>query len=104
MKNAKCLLLCLLLISACVPSATNPTRALPSPTVAPSPTPASPMQAKPPGLPSELSVEEYALNGAPQLDPLTFELAQGSVAEVLRKHHVERSVMPRLTTNNQLLK
>ena len=104
MKKAKYLLLGLLLLSACVPSATNPTRALPSPTVAASSTPASPVQTKPPGLPAELSVEEYAIKGAPQLDPLTFELAHGSVAEVMRKHHVERSVMPRLTTNNQLLK
>lgn len=104
MKNARCLLLGLLLLSACVPAAINPTHALPNPLAASSSTPAAPRQIKPPSLPAKLSVEEYALKGAPQLDPLTFELTQGSVAEVMRKHHVERSVMPRLMANNQLLK
>ena len=124
MKKFVQLLLGLLLISACVPSPvgpalqnTSPSTTLPAPVViaAASNTSSSstavsgsaaalPVREKPLAFPSELSVEEHALKGAPQLDPLTFELAQGSVAEVMRKHHVERSGMPRLTANNQLLK
>jgi hypothetical protein len=42
-------------------------------------------------IPPGLSVEEHALKGAPQLEPLTFEPVEGSQQEILEKHQHERN-------------
>jgi hypothetical protein len=41
-------------------------------------------------LPSELSVEEYPLKNAPNVEPLTFIPMQGTQEEILAKHQQER--------------
>jgi hypothetical protein len=41
-------------------------------------------------LPSELSVEEYPLKNAPNVEPLTFMPMQGTQEEILAKHQQER--------------
>jgi hypothetical protein len=43
-----------------------------------------------PSLPSELSVEEYPLKNAPNVEPLTFMPMQGTQEEILAKHQQER--------------
>jgi hypothetical protein len=43
------------------------------------------------GLPVELSVEEYPLKNAPNVEPLTFVPIQGTQEEILAKHQQERA-------------
>jgi hypothetical protein len=43
-----------------------------------------------PSLPSELSVEEYPLKNAPNVEPLAFIPMQGTQEEILEKHQQER--------------
>jgi hypothetical protein len=43
-----------------------------------------------PGLPSGLSIEEYPLKNAPNVEPLTFMPIQGTQQEILTKHQQER--------------
>jgi len=50
----------------------------------------SPKQTIQLNLPSELSVEEYPLKNAPDLEPLTFLPMQGTQEEILAKHQQER--------------
>ncbi|MDD5369934.1 MAG: hypothetical protein PHQ40_12675 [Anaerolineaceae bacterium] len=57
----------------------------------------------PVSLPDNLEVEEYTLKSKPQLDPLSFEVTQGSTAEVLKKHQVARSMKLHLSDTNDKL-
>lgn len=41
-------------------------------------------------LPKGLTLEEYALEGPPQVEPLTFRPVQGTQEEILAKHRAER--------------
>ena len=45
-------------------------------------------------LPPELSIEEHALQSAPELEPLTFVPVEGTQEEVLSKHQDKRATVP----------
>jgi hypothetical protein len=77
----------------------------PTPAFTPTPTYVPPTLREPPlALPPGVTLEEYALKAAPEMEPLTFVPLVGTQAEILRRRAAERDYTNQLVeTDNQVL-